>query len=284
MAGKEAPPFGFRRSRRHSSLLVAHLESPNFTPRALIDAVPDETEHCCIVLTGPNGYFEVEGYCNLSYPRLYCMKTWIVSLVGVLIVGVTGDQSSHAQPVPIEFMAGQRYASANVVMSKKFNTDSNIGFFHVNSLTMDYDDKSNDNLVVQNMLFYELPGNFRITGGAAYATKPGFSPAAGLQYIHAGPHWFILFSPRITVESDPSYTMFAIARYAVGINEKYNFYASLQAVNVFDASEHITSSQWMRAGLDRHGLQFGVAVNFDEAGPAPKVKLNAGLFIRREIF
>ena len=218
------------------------------------------------------------------YPRLYRMKTWVVSLVGVVIVGVTGDRSSHAQPIPIEFMAGQRYALVNVVMSKKFNADSNIGFFHVNSLTMDYKDKSDDNLVVQNMLFYEPLRNFRIAGGAAYATKPGFSPAAGLQYIHIGQHWFVLFSPRVTIESVPSYTMFAIARYAVEINENYNFYASLQALNVFDASEHITSSQWIRAGLDRHGLQFGVAVNVDESGPNPKVKINAGLFVRREIF
>ena len=212
------------------------------------------------------------------------MKTWVVSLVGVLIVGVTGDRSSHAQPIPVEFMAGQRYALVNMVMSKKFNTDSNIGFFHVNSLTMDYKDKSEDNLVVQNMLFYEPLRNFRIAGGAAYATKPGFSPAAGLQYIHVGPHWFVLFSPRITIESDPSYTMFAIVRYAARMNENYNLYTSLQALNVFDTHEHITSSQWIRAGLDRHGLQFGVAVNFDEAGPDPNVKINAGLFIRREIF
>ncbi len=78
--------------------------------------------------------------------------------------------------------------------------------------------------------------------------------------------------------------MFAIARYAVKISEKYNFYTSLQALNVFDANSHITSSQWIRAGLDRHGIQFGVAVNFDESGPNPKVKINTGLFIRREIF
>ena len=217
-------------------------------------------------------------------PRLYGMKKLVMTFLGFLIIGITGDQSSYAQPIPIEFMAGQRYALVNVVMSKKFNPDSKIGFFHVNSLTMDYNDKSKDNLVVQNMLFYEPSSNFRIVGGASYATKPGFSPAAGLQYIHVGPHWFVLFSPRVSIENDPSYTMFAIARYAARINENYDLYTSLQALNVFDAHEHITSSQWIRAGLDRHGLQFGVAVNFDESGPNPKVKINAGLFIRREIF
>ena len=82
------------------------------------------------------------------------MKKPVMILFGLLTIGITGDQSSYAQPIPIEFMAGQRYALVNVVMSKKFNTDSNIGFFHVNSLTMDYNDKSKDNLVVQNMLLF----------------------------------------------------------------------------------------------------------------------------------
>ena len=217
-------------------------------------------------------------------PRLYGMKKLVMALFGLLIIGITGDQSSYAQPIPIEFMAGQRYASVNVVMSKKFSTDSQFGFFHMNSLIMDYNDKSKDDLVVQNLLFYEPLTNFRITGGAFYGSNPGFSPAAGLQYIHVGQHWFVLFSPRVNIENDPSYTMFAIARYAVKISEKYNFYTSLQALNVFNASSHITSSQWIRAGLDRQGIQFGVAANVDESGPNPKVKINAGLFIRREIF
>ncbi len=92
------------------------------------------------------------------------------------------------------------------------------------------------------------------------------------------------FPLRFSIENDLSYTMFSIARYAARINENYNLYTSLQVFNVFDAKSHIISFQWIRAGLDRHGIQFGVAVNFDESGPHPKVKINAGLFIRREIF
>ena len=71
MAGKQDPPFGFRRSRRHSSLLVAHLEPPNFTPRALIDAVPDGTEHRCIVVTGPYQCRDIVCTMSLQHPRKY---------------------------------------------------------------------------------------------------------------------------------------------------------------------------------------------------------------------
>jgi hypothetical protein len=40
--------------KRHSSLLVAHLESPNFSPRASIGAFSGPTAPIQVVLTGPN--------------------------------------------------------------------------------------------------------------------------------------------------------------------------------------------------------------------------------------
>ncbi|MEX2154224.1 MAG: hypothetical protein WD825_12865 [Gemmatimonadaceae bacterium] len=50
------------------------------------------------------------------------------------------------------------------------------------------------------------------------------------------------------------------------------------------AHRHIKSYQWMRAGLDIRGTQFGLGVNLDEAGPKPRVEASAGVFVRREVF
>ncbi|MCG7875431.1 MAG: hypothetical protein N0C90_03795, partial [Candidatus Thiodiazotropha endolucinida] len=47
-------PFGLRLKKRHSALLVAHLESPNLSPRALIGAFSGTTGRIGLVLTGPN--------------------------------------------------------------------------------------------------------------------------------------------------------------------------------------------------------------------------------------
>jgi len=60
-------------------------------------------------------------------------------------------------------------------------------------------------------------------------------------------------------------------------------YLAIQALNTFDTDSHIKSYQWLRAGLDIKGTQFGAAVNFDEFGPHPDLRLTAGLFARREI-
>ncbi|MEW8041402.1 MAG: hypothetical protein AB2777_19620, partial [Candidatus Thiodiazotropha endolucinida] len=49
----EGSALGVRLKKRHSALLVTHLESPNFSPRALIGAFSGTTGRIGLVLTGP---------------------------------------------------------------------------------------------------------------------------------------------------------------------------------------------------------------------------------------
>jgi hypothetical protein len=50
---KYPQPFGLSLKKRHSALLVVYLESPNFSPRALIGAFSGATAPIGLVLTGP---------------------------------------------------------------------------------------------------------------------------------------------------------------------------------------------------------------------------------------
>ena len=54
LAGKRTRPSGSGLKQRHSALLVVHLGELNHTPRALIGAVSDPTEHAHIAFTGPS--------------------------------------------------------------------------------------------------------------------------------------------------------------------------------------------------------------------------------------
>ena len=204
--------------------------------------------------------------------------------VAIGLLAHASYRPAHAQPIPVEAMAGSRYASVNVVMSKSFSASSKFGFFHLNTLTAEYNDKRESDLTLQDLLFFEPLEGFRITGGAFYASQPGFSPTAGMQFIHAGKRWFILLAPRVNIERDPSYTVFSILRYEAAITERATLYTSLQALNIFGAEGHIKSYQWTRIGLGIGGTQFGLAANFDEFGLDPQVAFSAGVFVRREVF
>lgn len=209
--------------------------------------------------------------------RIYALPA-VLALAGL----VMWVHAAAAQPIPGELSATHRYASFNLVVSKKLAAGSPFGFFHQSTLSADYDDETQDDIAVQDLLFFEPVNGFRLTAGGFYG-KPGFSPTAGIQYQHAGRTHFVLLSPRINLESNPSFSIFSLARYQPALTETTRLYLAVQALNTFEPDRHIKSYQWLRAGLDIAGTQFGLAAHLDEFGPNPTVQLSLGLFVRREI-
>ncbi len=189
----------------------------------------------------------------------------------------------QSQAIPVELMTGYRYLTINLVVSKSFTETSKFGFFHMNTIGVDYDNKEENDFSMQDLLTYEPLNNFRLTGGAFYG-KPGFKPTMGIQYLVTGKKLFILIAPRVNIESDPAYDIFSIIQFKAPLTENTKLYTRLQLLNLFDSNGNIKSYQWFRLGLEIKGIQFGAAFNLDEFGPDPQVQYNAGLFIRREIF
>jgi hypothetical protein len=181
-------------------------------------------------------------------------------------------------------MIGDVYSSAVLVLSKPFAPRSRWGVFHENTLRAFYDDADAGDVAAQTLLTFAPGERFRLTAGAFYGTAPGVSPTAGVQYVKPGKHWFVLVAPRVNLESDPSYSVFSIVRYTRGTEGRPRLYVALQALNAFDARQHIRSYQWTRVGADVRGTQFGLAVNFDRSGPNPRLDTSAGVFVRREVF
>ena len=188
-----------------------------------------------------------------------------------------------AQPIPIELMAGNKFMSFDLSFSKSFFENSKLGFFHMNTLQVDYDERANNSFILQDLLTCKVVKNLKIVGGAFYG-MPGFNPTLGLQYNIVSKSTFFLFAPRINIITEPSYDFMTIFQYKLQLNEKAILVTRLKMLNIFDANSHIKSYQWFRLGLETNGIQFGLAADFNENGPQPKVETNFGVFIRKEIF
>lgn len=217
----------------------------------------------------------------LNFLNIRYRKVLIRSVVYTLFI--LGTRISFSQPIPVELMAGQRFTSLDVTFTKPFKENSKLGFFHMNTLQVDYNDKLKNSLVLQDLVFYEIIRNFKIVAGAFYG-KSGFNTTAGFQYSYTSKSAFFLFAPRVNIIDEPSYDFMTIFQYKAPLNEKIKLYTRLKLLNIFDANGHIKSYQWFRLGLDLSGTQFGLAADFDENGPSPKSEYNFGLFLRREIF
>lgn len=200
----------------------------------------------------------------------------------VLVVFCACESLVTAQPIPVEVMFGNKYGTVNMVLNKKFSQTSRLGFFHMNTVSFDYDEKENNSFILQDLATVETFKNLRLTGGVAYS-KAGLEPTAGLQYSYAGKTVFFLFAPRVNIESEPSYDIMTIFQVKPVLSEKLKLVARVQILNVFDKTGNIKSYQWMRLGLETKGIQYGLAANLDEFGPNPSVEMNAGVFIRIEL-
>jgi hypothetical protein len=190
---------------------------------------------------------------------------------------------SYSQPIPVELMAGNKFASVDVSFSKSFTQSSKFGFFHMNTLQADYNNKYNNSFVILDMMTYEVVKNLKIVGGAFYG-MPGFNTTAGIQYNYVSKNVFFLFAPRVNIINNPSYDFMTILQIKSELTEKIKLFTRLKLLNLFDSDGHIKSYQWLRLGLEIKGTQFGIAADFDEYGANPKVQYNFGLFFRREIF
>jgi hypothetical protein len=201
----------------------------------------------------------------------------------VIFLFLLNGISVKAQPVPVELMMGNKYGSVNLSFNRNFSPTSKFGFFHMNTVQFDYKDETKNSFILQDLAYYEIIKNLRITGGVAYS-KGGFDPTAGLQYVYSGKKFLFLFAPRVNIESDPSYDMMTILQYKPLINDHLKLFTRVQMLNLFSADGNIRSYQWMRIGLETKGIQFGLAANLDEYGPNPSVESNFGVFLRKEIF
>ncbi|MEZ5072992.1 MAG: hypothetical protein R2751_19115 [Bacteroidales bacterium] len=189
----------------------------------------------------------------------------------------------RAQPIPVELMLGNKYGAVNLAFSKSFGPESRLGFFHMNTVQFDYRDETGHSYILQDLLYVETIKHLNVTAGVAYS-KGGFAPTAGLQYLLAGKNVMFLLAPRVNLVEDLSYDVFGFLQFKPALTENLKLFARAQFLSVFDGESHIKSYQWLRLGLDTKGIQFGLALNFDEYGPHPAVETSAGLFVRKEIF
>lgn len=225
----------------------------------------------------------------VSYSRPFAHVAFIAAVFAFASVSISARAQAPATPppapIPVEVAAVEDYVSTNLIISRDVSAAARLGFFHQSTLVTGIDDSGiADDLSTQSLLFYKANSWFRVTAGGFYATRPGFSPTVGVQFFKPGRNWFFLVSPRMNLESDPSYSVFSIIRYERPLTEKLDLYLSMQALNTWDEGGHVKSYQWLRLGFSKQATQFGLAVNLDYAGRDPKTETSVGLFVRREIF
>lgn len=203
----------------------------------------------------------------------------------IILLSVLTGIVAKAQPIPVELMMGEKYGTVKMIVSKNFSETSKFGIFHINILQFDYLHNVENDLMLQDLLFFEPVKNFRITGGGLYTGKAGFLPTAGMQYKLNKKGLFLLLSPRINFRNDKNEgDIFSIFQLTPKINEELDLVVGIQSLFLFNRDGNIKSAQDLRLGLGFKHTQVGIAAGLEQVGPNYKGSSNLGIFIEQSIF
>ena len=111
----------------------------------------------------------------------------------------------------------------------------------------------------------------------------GSGADVGVHYFKATDKFMVYALASIELHKELGYSWFSIMRYTPPLGEKWKLYTSLELFSNFNAEGHAFSVQRMRAGVDRAGYQFGLALNLSGLGPQYDTRdTNPGIFLRKQ--
>jgi len=186
---------------------------------------------------------------------------------------------SRAQ-IPIEISVGNSGCYYQHSFAKKFNPEKSLGFFHTSSVLIPYDKNHGNEIMSQSYLSYEMSKRWTTGVGTIFTPVNRVRPSVFFQYFHKRKNTSVLIYPRMDIWSDPNLELMGFIEYQGVENRPVNLYARFQYMTTWNRNGHSRSYQYVRAGVDTGGIQFGLAANVDQYGRFATSYSNFGLFVR----
>ena len=179
-----------------------------------------------------------------------------------------------------ELMPGTERIFVDAQWLKTFDEERKWSLFSRSRATAGYDE--NTDLFTGAYLNYTTKSGF---GGTVVGSisSLGAGGDLGLHFFKAKESFLVYALASVDISSDFAYSWFSIVRYTPKLNEKWRLYSSLELFSNFNRDAHVSSVQRLRAGLDRNGYQFGLALNLSGLGQDySTTDSNPGIFFRKQ--
>lgn len=207
----------------------------------------------------------------------------------VTCIWAESQRELHAQPpdppMPVEAFVGHNSLYYQVVTKNDFAPGSRLGYFGLATYTADYQNDVDENsLITIAQINYGLGNGFGVMAGTDINSVSGFSPIVGPQHNYASREWLAVTVLSYFLNGESDLKLFGLYEYKPPINEQWTFYSRLQFIVNQNLSEgsHNKSYLYLRSGLKRDFLIFGLAANLDWSGPGKVFNDNYGPFVRWE--
>ena len=214
------------------------------------------------------------------------MKKYVLvtCLFALAILPLKIYSQAPAPPIPVEILPGHDNLYFQMVLKKTFTPESRLGFFTVATFSAKWGDLHDVDITMPMQLYYNLWKGFAPIAGGSVNTAVGFSPYVGFQHSYASRQILTVTVASFSLNADADFKVFGLYEYKPPIGDKWASYSRLQFIYNTSLKEgsHNRSYLYLRAGLKRNALSFGLGVNLDRYGPFKTFEDNYGPFVRWE--
>ncbi|MBC6367955.1 hypothetical protein [Algoriphagus sp. AK58] len=210
----------------------------------------------------------------------------IFSLFSILPTSALA-QGPPAPPTPVELMFGHERLDFQMVFKRNFAPQSKFSLLAIAVFSENYvkERRVGDSMVMPFQVNYALgKKGFFLAAGAEANSVAGFGTTLGLTHGYASKKWLAISVLNYQLGESKDVKLFGLYEYKPMLNEAWSIYSRLQFVYNYTLAEdhHNRSFLYLRAGLKKGPLGFGIGANWDQYGPDKISRDNYGLFTRWE--
>ena len=211
----------------------------------------------------------------------------IVCLLLVLAATKPTRAQAPTPPTPIEFMFGHERLDFQLVFKRNFTPQSKFSVLAIAVFSENYakGKRLGDSVVIPFQVNYALgKSGLSLAAGAEANSVAGFGTTLGLTHSKATKEILAISVLSYQLSSAQNLKFFGLYEYKPAINEKWSLYSRLQLTYNQGMAQgfHNRSFLYLRAGLKKGPLGFGLGANFDAYGPGKIARDNYGVFTRWE--
>ena len=190
-------------------------------------------------------------------------------------------------PLPMELMFGNDRLDFQMVVKRNFTPQSKFSVLAIAAFSENYgkEKQLGDAIVIPFQINYALgkSGLSLVAGGEANSVA-GFGTSLGLSHSKASKEILAISVLSYQLSSAQNLKFFGLYEYKPALTEKLSLYSRLQLTYNQGMAEgfHNRSFLYLRAGLKKGPLGFGLGANFDAYGPSKVARENYGVFTRWE--
>jgi hypothetical protein len=218
-----------------------------------------------------------------------CFAISILFVLSSLIFSISGTAQNKpmSPPIPVELFFGHNQLNFQMIVKKKFTPESKFDLLAISVFSENWDQSKRigNSVVIPFQFNYNLgKKGFAIAAGGEANSVIGFNPSVGMEHSFANRKVLAITVLNYLLNESQDLKLFGLYEFKPSINETWSWYSRVQVVydHGFNDNSHNRSFLYLRAGVKKGPLGFGLGANWDQYGPNRITKDNFGVFTRWE--